>query len=120
MQSQEKAMTIGYNKPLYILPFDHRSSFAKGLFGWKGPLTEEQTEIIVQSSGKGTRFHRICGRSHFFLGPACCNARRQGCSRRGCRRDRQQVHEMDSDLCRREKGVEAMLPSEIHLLDYSD
>ena len=42
-------MTIGYNKPLYILPFDHRSSFAKGLFGWKGPLTEEQTETIVQS-----------------------------------------------------------------------
>ena len=42
-------MTIGYNKPLYILPFDHRSSFAKGLFGWKGPLTQEQTERIVQS-----------------------------------------------------------------------
>src|SRR6516162_9108564 len=42
-------MEIGYNEPLYILPFDHRSSFAKGLFGWKGPLTEEQTEIIVQS-----------------------------------------------------------------------
>src|SRR5262249_24158414 len=42
-------MTIGYNKPLYILPFDHRSSFAKGLFGRKGPLTEEQTETMVQS-----------------------------------------------------------------------
>jgi len=42
-------MTIGYNKPLYILPFDHRSSFETGLFGWKGPLTEEQTERIVQS-----------------------------------------------------------------------
>ncbi|HEX7194222.1 MAG TPA: DUF2090 domain-containing protein [Chthoniobacterales bacterium] len=42
-------MTIGYNKPLYILPFDHRSSFEKGLFGWKGPLTEEQTERIAQS-----------------------------------------------------------------------
>ena len=42
-------MTIGYNKPLYILPFDHRSSFERGLFGWKGPLTEEQTERIVQS-----------------------------------------------------------------------
>jgi hypothetical protein len=23
-------MKIGYNKPLYILPFDHRSSFEKG------------------------------------------------------------------------------------------
>jgi myo-inositol catabolism protein IolC len=42
-------MTIGYNKPLYILPFDHRSSFETGLFGWKSPLTEEQTERIVQS-----------------------------------------------------------------------
>src|SRR6516165_4179082 len=42
-------MTIGYNKPLFILPFDHRSSFETGLFGWKGPLTEEQTERIVQS-----------------------------------------------------------------------
>jgi myo-inositol catabolism protein IolC len=42
-------MTIGYNKPLYILPFDHRSSFEKGLFGWTGELTKEQTEKIAQS-----------------------------------------------------------------------
>jgi myo-inositol catabolism protein IolC len=42
-------MTIGYNKPLYILPFDHRSSFEKGLFGWRGKLTNEQTEKIAQS-----------------------------------------------------------------------
>jgi myo-inositol catabolism protein IolC len=40
---------IGYDKPLYILPFDHRSSFQTGLFGWKGPLTDEQTESIIQS-----------------------------------------------------------------------
>lgn len=26
-------MNIGYTKPLFILPFDHRSSFTKGLFG---------------------------------------------------------------------------------------
>jgi len=26
-------MAIGYDKPLYILPFDHRASFEKGLFG---------------------------------------------------------------------------------------
>jgi len=25
-------MKIGYNKPLYVLPFDHRRSFEKGLF----------------------------------------------------------------------------------------
>jgi myo-inositol catabolism protein IolC len=42
-------MTIGYSSPLYILPFDHRSSFERGLFGWKGPLTKEQTEKIAQS-----------------------------------------------------------------------
>jgi 5-dehydro-2-deoxygluconokinase len=42
-------MTIGYNTPLYILPFDHRSSFEKGLFGWSGPLTEEQTNRVAES-----------------------------------------------------------------------
>jgi myo-inositol catabolism protein IolC len=42
-------MTIGYNKPLYILPFDHRSSFEKGLFGWTGALNQEQTEKVAQS-----------------------------------------------------------------------
>ena len=42
-------MTVGYKKPLHILPFDHRSSFEKGLFGWTGKLTKEQTEKIAQS-----------------------------------------------------------------------
>jgi hypothetical protein len=42
-------MKIGYNKPLYVLPFDHRSSFEKGLFGWTGALSKEQVEKIVQS-----------------------------------------------------------------------
>jgi 5-dehydro-2-deoxygluconokinase len=36
-------MTIGYDKPLYILPFDHRASFSKELFGWEGPLSPGQT-----------------------------------------------------------------------------
>ncbi len=40
-------MTIGYNKPLYILPFDHRGSFQKGMFGWSGQLTAEQTAEIA-------------------------------------------------------------------------
>ncbi len=39
-------MTVGYDKPLYILPFDHRGSFQSGLFGWKGNLTAEQTAEI--------------------------------------------------------------------------
>jgi myo-inositol catabolism protein IolC len=40
-------MTIGYDKPLYILPFDHRASFSKELFGWTGPLSSVQTAEIA-------------------------------------------------------------------------
>ncbi len=39
-------MTIGYDMPLYVLPFDHRGSFETGLFGWTGVLTTEQTAEI--------------------------------------------------------------------------
>jgi myo-inositol catabolism protein IolC len=37
----------GYQKPLYILPFDHRGSFETGMFGWKGALNSEQTAQIA-------------------------------------------------------------------------
>lgn len=40
-------MAIGYDKPLYILPFDHRGSFQTKMFGWKGDLTPEQTAQIA-------------------------------------------------------------------------
>jgi myo-inositol catabolism protein IolC len=40
-------MTLGYNKPLYVLPFDHRGSFQTGMFGWKGTLSPEQTAQIA-------------------------------------------------------------------------
>ncbi len=40
-------MRMGFDKPLYILPFDHRGSFQKGLFGWSGALTPEQTAQIA-------------------------------------------------------------------------
>ena len=40
-------MTIGYDKPLYVLPFDHRATFSKNMFGWQGPLTPEQTAEIA-------------------------------------------------------------------------
>jgi myo-inositol catabolism protein IolC len=40
-------MTIGYDKPLYVLPFDHRATFSKNMFGWKGQLTPEQTAEIA-------------------------------------------------------------------------
>jgi 5-dehydro-2-deoxygluconokinase len=39
-------MNIGYDKPLYVLPFDHRATFSKTMFGWQGPLTQEQTAEI--------------------------------------------------------------------------
>jgi myo-inositol catabolism protein IolC len=40
-------MSVGFVKPLYILPFDHRGSFQKKLFGWEGALTSEQTAEIA-------------------------------------------------------------------------
>jgi 5-dehydro-2-deoxygluconokinase len=39
--------TIGFDKPLYILPFDHRGSFQTKMFGWKGALTIGQTAEIA-------------------------------------------------------------------------
>jgi myo-inositol catabolism protein IolC len=39
----------GYDKPLYVLPFDHRGSFETGMFGWKGALTSAQTAQIAAS-----------------------------------------------------------------------
>ncbi len=42
-------MAIGYNQPLYILPYDHRSSFEKGLYGWSGALSAEQTGRIART-----------------------------------------------------------------------
>lgn len=42
-------MSVGYNRPLYIMPFDHRSSFQKAMFGWKDPLTAEQTARIASA-----------------------------------------------------------------------
>ena len=37
----------GFDKPLYVLPFDHRGTFKKNMFGWKGTLTAEQTAQIA-------------------------------------------------------------------------
>jgi 5-dehydro-2-deoxygluconokinase len=39
--------TIGFDQPLYILPFDHRGSFQTKMFGWTGALTPEQTAQIA-------------------------------------------------------------------------
>jgi 5-dehydro-2-deoxygluconokinase len=40
-------MSVGYNRPLYILPFDHRGSFQTKMFGWKGTLTPAQTAEVA-------------------------------------------------------------------------
>lgn len=40
-------MTLGYDKPLYILPFDHRGSFETKMFGWTGDLSIAQTAEIA-------------------------------------------------------------------------
>ncbi len=39
----------GFDRPLYILPFDHRGSFETGMFGWRGALTPEQTAQIAEA-----------------------------------------------------------------------
>jgi 5-dehydro-2-deoxygluconokinase len=39
--------TIGYNQPLYILPFDHRGSFETKMFGWHGDLNASQIAEIA-------------------------------------------------------------------------
>jgi len=40
-------MDIGYDRPLYVLPFDHRGTFQKNMFGWTGAVTDEQTAKIA-------------------------------------------------------------------------
>lgn len=44
-------MSVGYDKPLYVLPFDHRGSFQTKMFGWKGTLSAEQTAEIARAKG---------------------------------------------------------------------
>ncbi|MGO9830151.1 MAG: 2-deoxy-5-keto-D-gluconate 6-phosphate aldolase domain-containing protein [Myxococcaceae bacterium] len=40
-------MIRGYQRPLYILPFDHRATFETKMFGWTGSLTAAQTAEIA-------------------------------------------------------------------------
>jgi 5-dehydro-2-deoxygluconokinase len=40
---------LGFAKPLYILPFDHRGSFQKKMFGWDGALSAQQTAEIARA-----------------------------------------------------------------------
>ena len=42
-------MNLGFDRDLFIQPFDHRGSFQVKLFGWKGALTDAQTAEIAAS-----------------------------------------------------------------------
>jgi myo-inositol catabolism protein IolC len=42
-------MPRGYDRALYILPFDHRGSFQAKMFGWKSPLSDAQTAEISRA-----------------------------------------------------------------------
>jgi myo-inositol catabolism protein IolC len=42
-------MELGYGRPLFILPFDQRSSFEKNLFGFKPPLSPSQVAAVAAS-----------------------------------------------------------------------
>jgi len=43
-------MTRGFDRPLYVLPFDHRGSLETGTFDWKGALTPEQPAQITEAN----------------------------------------------------------------------
>lgn len=42
-------MTLGFDKQLYVLPFDHRGSFQTKMFGWEGALSPAQTTEICKA-----------------------------------------------------------------------
>jgi hypothetical protein len=55
----------GYEKPLYILPFDHRHSFQTKLFGWIGDLNADQTAQMAEARVNHERqIHRKSGSYH--------------------------------------------------------
>jgi myo-inositol catabolism protein IolC len=42
-------MRHGFDRTMYVLPFDHRGSFETGMFGWRGALSSEQTAQIAEA-----------------------------------------------------------------------
>jgi 5-dehydro-2-deoxygluconokinase len=41
-------VTLGYDKPLYLMAFDHRGSFEHDLFGAQEPVSEEVSDGIIK------------------------------------------------------------------------
>jgi myo-inositol catabolism protein IolC len=42
-------MNPGYDRPLYLLPFDHRHSYLSGMFHFTPPLTDAQHQAVADS-----------------------------------------------------------------------
>jgi 5-dehydro-2-deoxygluconokinase len=42
-------MTLGFDKQLYVMPFDHRGSFQTKMFGWEGTLNLQQTAEVAKA-----------------------------------------------------------------------
>jgi myo-inositol catabolism protein IolC len=57
-------MSLGYNRPLYLLPFDHRHSYLTGMFHASPPLTMDQRQAVIDSKRviyDGFRQALLCG-----------------------------------------------------------
>jgi myo-inositol catabolism protein IolC len=57
-------MSLGYDRPLYLLPFDHRHSYLTGMFHISPPLTKEQRQAVIDSKRviyDGFRQAVMCG-----------------------------------------------------------
>jgi myo-inositol catabolism protein IolC len=42
-------MKLGFDKPLYVLPFDHRHSYGAEVFGFHEPMSPEQIAVVAAS-----------------------------------------------------------------------
>jgi 5-dehydro-2-deoxygluconokinase len=42
-------MNLGFDQPLYILPFDHRHSYGSEVFGFHEPLSVDQIAVVADS-----------------------------------------------------------------------
>jgi myo-inositol catabolism protein IolC len=42
-------MMLGYDRPLYLLPFDHRHSYETGMFNFAPPLTPAQKDAVADT-----------------------------------------------------------------------
>jgi myo-inositol catabolism protein IolC len=42
-------MSLGYRRPLYLLPFDHRHSYVIGMFKFEAPLTQPEHDRVANS-----------------------------------------------------------------------